>query len=213
MRLELVPCPCAVRIDARRAPGLIRLATGSCALVPANRCSSAPSLARRRRRSATLATLAHVTDSHVLDASSPARVTFLDRLGPPFQSTFRPQETLTAQVLSGAANADPLAVPAAVDPGRRPDRQRPVQRARARPGGAARRHRRSRQRAPRLLRRAAGRRHRPPLLPTGDRRPAVSAAAARRGAAVRRAGGPARPSIRCWATTTRWSPGRCCRRR
>jgi 3',5'-cyclic AMP phosphodiesterase CpdA len=52
-----------------------------------------------------LATLAHVTDAHVLDASSPARVTFLNRLGPPFQSTFRPHETLTAQVLAGALRA------------------------------------------------------------------------------------------------------------
>lgn len=52
-----------------------------------------------------LATLAHVTDAHVLDAQSPARVTFLNRLGPPFQSTFRPHETLTAQVLAGALRA------------------------------------------------------------------------------------------------------------
>jgi 3',5'-cyclic AMP phosphodiesterase CpdA len=52
-----------------------------------------------------LVTLAHMTDAHVLDASSPARVTFLNRLGPPFQSTFRPQETLTAQVLAGAVQA------------------------------------------------------------------------------------------------------------
>jgi 3',5'-cyclic AMP phosphodiesterase CpdA len=61
-----------------------------------------------------LATIAHVTDAHVLDAESPARVTFLDRLGPPFQSTFRPQETLTAQVLAGALRAVRALRPGAV---------------------------------------------------------------------------------------------------
>ncbi len=52
-----------------------------------------------------LARLAHLTDAHILDASSPARVPFLARLGPPLQSTFRPQEALTAHVLDGAVNA------------------------------------------------------------------------------------------------------------
>lgn len=52
-----------------------------------------------------LGRLGHLTDAHVLDASSPARVTFMARLGAPFQSTFRPQEALTAHVLAGAVRA------------------------------------------------------------------------------------------------------------
>ncbi len=79
--------------------------TGVLAPGPGEPLIARTELGRRRAPTGVLATIAHVTDAHVLDASSPARVTFLDRLGPPFQSTFRPQETLTTQVLSGAARA------------------------------------------------------------------------------------------------------------
>jgi 3',5'-cyclic AMP phosphodiesterase CpdA len=62
-------------------------------------------LGKPERLTRELARLVHLTDAHLLDASSPARVPFLARLGPPVQSTFRPQEALTAQVLHGAINA------------------------------------------------------------------------------------------------------------
>jgi 3',5'-cyclic AMP phosphodiesterase CpdA len=78
---------------------------GQLAIGPGEPLVDRIALGPRARVTGELARLAHLTDAHVLDASSPARVPFLARLGPPVQSTFRPQETLTAQVLHGAVNA------------------------------------------------------------------------------------------------------------
>jgi 3',5'-cyclic AMP phosphodiesterase CpdA len=55
-----------------------------------------------------------VTDVHIRDEESPARPAFLDRLGPPFSATFRPQEALTLQVLTAAVRALDAAHPDAV---------------------------------------------------------------------------------------------------
>jgi 3',5'-cyclic AMP phosphodiesterase CpdA len=71
-------------------------------------------LGRPGRPGAVLATFAQITDAHVRDEESPARVPFLDRLGGAFGSTFRPQEALSPQVLAAAVRAVNGARPDAV---------------------------------------------------------------------------------------------------
>jgi 3',5'-cyclic AMP phosphodiesterase CpdA len=56
----------------------------------------------RGRGGRVLATFGQLTDTHVRDEESPARAPFLDRFGPPLNSTFRPHEALSPQVLDAA---------------------------------------------------------------------------------------------------------------
>jgi 3',5'-cyclic AMP phosphodiesterase CpdA len=87
---------------------------GFLAVGPGEALRDRTDLARAARPSRTLATFAVVTDVHVRDEESPARVAFLDRLGGPFSSTFRPQEALSAQVLDAAVRSINAARPDAV---------------------------------------------------------------------------------------------------
>jgi 3',5'-cyclic AMP phosphodiesterase CpdA len=62
-------------------------------------------LAPAARPGEVIATVAQLTDTHVRDEESPARVPFLDRLGGVFSSTFRPHEALSPQVLAATVRA------------------------------------------------------------------------------------------------------------
>ncbi len=169
-------------------------------------------LAPRAPIASVLATLAHLTDAHVLDAQSPARVTFLDRLGPPFTSTFRPHETLTAQVLDGAVRAiDALAPDAVIQGGDLIDNAQANELAWALAvlrGGAVDPDSGA---SGYFGVQWAGRR-RPVLLPPGRRRAAPSGNARGRDECLRHAGTATPAGIRCWATTT-CSSRACSRRR
>lgn len=66
-----------------------------------DRSELAPASARVR----TIASFAQVADAHLRDEESPARVPGLDRLSPDLNSTFRPQEALSPQVLTAAVRS------------------------------------------------------------------------------------------------------------
>src|SRR5215217_8417815 len=78
-----------------------------------NRLEPAPGDAYEQRRElgsriaerpgTALWTFGQLTDIHVVDEESPARVEFLDKLGPPFTSAYRPHEGLGPQVADAMA--------------------------------------------------------------------------------------------------------------
>ena len=101
-----------------RATLVDRNRNGSLERAPGEALLDRTDLASARRPVRTLATFAQITDVHVADEESPARAPFLDRLGAPYNSSFRPQEALQPHVLASAvATLDRLHPQAVIETG------------------------------------------------------------------------------------------------
>lgn len=79
----------------RRGPGWVRVTRADLA-------SPRPGRAQRRR---SLLYFAHVTDFQLADEESPARVEFLDPIGPPFSAAWRPQEAFVPHMVDASVRS------------------------------------------------------------------------------------------------------------